>query len=114
MISSFFKREEFACKCGCGFDVVDIEVLRLLIELRAYFNSPVTVVSGCRCFIHNRCVGGVDSSHHLLGKAVDIGVKGFTPEQVYDYLCTKYHHKYGLGLYGTFVHVDVRQDKARW
>ncbi|EAS4214514.1 serine/threonine protein kinase, partial [Salmonella enterica] len=26
MISKYFKRSEFACKCGCGQDTVDAEL----------------------------------------------------------------------------------------
>jgi len=114
MISKWFEREEFACKCGCKFDVVDVELLTALIDLREYFGVPVVISSGCRCIDHNREVGGVKGSMHVLGKAADVSVKGFTSEQVCDYLNTKYYHKYGIGLYSNFVHLDVRGEKKRW
>ena len=108
-LSRYFKRYEFACKCGCGFDVVDAELLSILIDLRAYFgNVLVTISSGCRCLEYNESVQKRNSisyipysskSKHMLGKAVDIYVEGFTPEQVYGYLDTKYPRSYGLGKY---------------
>jgi hypothetical protein len=35
MISENFARSEFRCKCGCGLDTVDTELLRLLENIRA-------------------------------------------------------------------------------
>lgn len=109
-----FTREEFACKCGCGFDAVDTDLLEVLIDLRNHFNSPVYINSGCRCLMHNRIIGGEDTSQHVRGKAADVRVRRFTPEQVYDYLTSKYPSRFGIGLYGLFVHVDSRSVKARW
>lgn len=114
MNTIYFKREEFACKCGCGFDTVDVDLLPILIDLRSKFKSPVIITSGCRCYEYNRKVGSKYSSQHTKGKAADITVKGYSPEQVYDYLTAKYPNKYGFGLYKTFVHVDSRDVKARW
>ena len=70
--------------------------------------------SGCRCLIYNRTKDSEDTSQHVRGKAADVRVRHFTPEQVYDYLNTKYPNRFGIGLYETFVHVDVRALKARW
>ena len=55
-ISKHFKREEFACKCGCGFDVVDVELLEVLEELRELCGQPITINSACRCKNHNQSV----------------------------------------------------------
>ena len=33
-LSQYFKRSEFACKCGCGFNVVDTELLDVLIDVK--------------------------------------------------------------------------------
>jgi len=123
-LTEHFKRAEFACKCGCGYDTADYELANVLEELRAHFNQEipaewgvVTVVinSACRCSKHNAEVGGEDHSQHLYGRAADIVVKHFTPKEVYDYLVEKYPDKYGVGLYETFVHIDTRTNgPARW
>lgn len=114
MNSPYFKREEFACKCGCGFDTVDTELLDILDDVREYFNAPVTINSACRCEKHNEEVGGSKGSQHKLGRAADIVVRGKTPEEVHDYLDSKYPDSYGLGRYSTFTHIDSRDNKARW
>ena len=73
-LSEHFSREEMACKCGCGLDTVDAELLSLLEKIRAHFDRPITINSGCRCEAHNRAVGGSKNSQHLIGRAADIVV----------------------------------------
>ena len=113
-VSKHFYRDEYACKCGCGFDVVDIELNKVHEEIREYFGTPVFINSACRCEAHNKSIGGEDNSQHKLGKASDIVVNGITPQRVHQFIETTYPDKLGLGLYDTFVHVDVRKNKARW
>ena len=109
----YFKREEFACQCGCGFDTVDYELANILDNVRSYFGSPVHITSGCRCPVHNAKEGGARNSQHLYGRAADIKVTGITPELVYNYINGKYPDKFGLKLYSTWVHVDSRNTKWR-
>lgn len=113
-VSKNFSRLEFACKDLCGFDVVDIELVHLLQSLRTRFNRKITIVSGCRCLQHNQRVGGSERSQHLFGKAADFTVEGIWPITIYEYLAQIYPLSYGIGLYATFVHIDVRSKKARW
>lgn len=112
--AEYFVRGEFACKCGCGFDTVDAELLRQLDRLRHHFDSPTVITSGCRCRGYNKLVGGASGSKHLEGKAADLQVSGVSPEEVYNYLDSKFPGMYGLGLYKTWVHFDVRSQPARW
>lgn len=110
-----FKRREFACKCGCGFDAVDAELLGVLEQLRADLgNKAVSITSACRCDHHNRKVGGARHSVHKLGKAADIKVTGIAPAKVADYLERTYPGRYGIGRYRSFTHIDVRGSPARW
>lgn len=113
-ISHYFKRKEFACKCGCGQDTVDYELLLILDMLRLHFQSPVTINSGNRCFNHNHQIGGSPNSQHLKGKAADIKVQDIDPQDVYNYLNGLYMDYYGIGNYKSFTHIDVRSKKARW
>ena len=112
--STYFKREEFECNCGCGFDAVDAELLAVLTDLREHFDRAVHLNSACRCVDHNRAVGGGEDSQHLLGKAADVWVFGVIPELVHEYLCEKYNDRYGIGSYTSFTHIDVRTKKARF
>jgi uncharacterized protein YcbK (DUF882 family) len=113
-ISEHFSRKEFACRCGCGFDTADAELVRVLEELRAHFQRPVSVTSGSRCRDYNKKIGGASRSQHTLGKAADISVTGVVPKDVYLYLDKGYPDRYGLGDGTYFTHIDVRTEKARW
>lgn len=114
MLNNYFKRKEFACRCGCGTSTVDAELLQVVTDVREHFGAPVVITSGHRCSKHNANVGGAKNSMHLTGKAADIKVTGVSPMEVRAYLCNKYTDKYGIGAYPTFTHIDVRGNKARW
>ena len=114
MLSYFFSREEFACKCGCGYDTVDAELLKVLEDIRKHFNSPILISSATRCPEHNLNVGGSPTSQHLLGRAADIVVKNTPAKDVYIYLKNKYKGKYGIGSYSNFTHIDTRGSESRW
>jgi len=110
--SKYFTREEFACKCGCGFDTVDFELVRILDYIREHFDSPVTVTSCCRCKTHNKKVFGSYASKHLEGRAADIVVKGVPPLVVAE--LAEQMEVGGLGRYSKFTHIDSRTGQARW
>lgn len=113
--TEYFKRSEFACKCGCGFDTVDAELLTVLQALRAHFNTVCHIESGCRCVAYNRRVLGATDSQHTKGRAADIVVAGVAPAAVQDYLEKNYPEEYGIGRYQTFTHIDTRTNgPARW
>lgn len=111
---TYFKRSEFECKCGCGFDTVDYELAAVLDDIRSYFNSPVIINSGCRCESHNKAIGGSENSKHRLGVAADIVVSGIDADIVAEYLEQKYSHQYGIGRYNSWTHIDIRTAPARW
>lgn len=109
-----FYRDEFACKCKCGFDTVDAALLALLIQVRNNFSAPVQITSGCRCKTYNSRVGGEPRSWHTKGRAADIVVVGINPQAVYDWLASQFTTMYGFGSYPTFTHIDSRRTPARW
>ena len=112
-ISEHFIRHEFSCKCGCGFNTVDVELINLLEQVRKYFDKPVTINSGCRCGEHNTVIGGSLKSQHVIGRAADIVVKDTKPADVAEFLETI--NAPGIGRYNTFTHVDSRYERnARW
>lgn len=112
--SKWFKRVEFECKCGCGMMAVDAELLKVLEDVREYFNKPVSITSGNRCETHNKNVGGAANSQHTKGIAVDIRVKDVDASDVYKYLDEKYPNSYGIGNANMFTHIDTRPAKTRW
>lgn len=113
-LSENFARKEFQCHCGCGRDTVDAGLFFVLKRLRSHYGQEIKITSGFRCYDHNRAIGGANDSQHLFGKAADIRVKGTFPKKVYDLLDEWYPRWYGIGLYNSWVHIDVRPDMARW
>lgn len=116
LLTRNFYRDEFACKCGCGFDAVDHALVEGLQRLRDVTGGAhITVNSACRCEAHNGAVGGEAASQHLLGKAADIVVQGYRPAMVANMANTiREFAQGGIGTYDTFTHVDVRAGRARW
>lgn len=114
LISEHFDRSEFTCRCQCGYNTVDHELIVVLENLRNLFNRPITIQSGCRCPVHNLRIKGSKKSQHMLGKACDFTVHQAPPAVIADHLERKYPDKYGIGRYLNFTHIDVRKEKARW
>ncbi len=113
-MTKHFRHSEFECKC-CRKPAVHNAHLKAVLELvRHHFGNPVFITSAYRCERHNEAVGGSDTSQHLLSTAADISVQDVTPLEVVKFLESVFPDDYGIGLYDDFVHVDVRQIKARW
>lgn len=88
-----FKKQEFACKCGCGYDNINLKVVKVLEDIRAHFGGkPLIVTSGCRCIKHNNKVGGIKGSKHLEGLACDFYIKGVSTQNLVNY-CTSLMNK---------------------
>lgn len=112
--TKFFTRSEFACKCGCGQDTVDAELLHVIVNMRAVRKHPIIPTSANRCVEHNRKVGGAKDSQHIISKALDFYEKGVDPGETARFLQEAFPDKYGIGVYNSWVHIDVRPEKARW
>jgi zinc D-Ala-D-Ala carboxypeptidase len=103
--SKYFRREEFTCNCGCGFDDINPALVKKLDEIREFIGRPIVVNCGCRCQKHNADVGGEKNSAHLRGNAADIQMPGSTFRYVF--LRIAYARFTRIGIYKTFCHVDV-------
>lgn len=112
----FFKEKEFVCRC-CGElppyarENVKALVAAVLDPARERFGKPIIVNSGYRCAKHNREVGGVTQSQHLVGEAADIRCHTDTTDST-DKLAKAIveNGKYDqLILYQNFVHVSWKR-----
>lgn len=117
-----FKLAEFACKDGTLVPASLMpNIIRLAVELqklRDTIGKPIHINSAYRTPTYNRKIGGAKNSMHVQGKAADITVKGMTSTELYDtiekLIAEKVVDFKGVGVYDTFVHVDIRGYKARW
>ena len=106
----YFKKSEFACKCGryCnGYpDEMKKGVITVADRVREHFGSAAIVSSGLRCKQHNANVGGVANSRHLTGRAMDFCVRGKNAEQVLAYVKKQPEIRYAYAIDSQFVHMD--------
>ena len=109
-----FQVKEFACSDGSDAVFIDPKLLEVLQAIRDHFAVPVTVNSAYRTPAKNAAVGGAKKSQHLYGAAADITVRGVAPAAVAAFAETLLPHTGGIGIYSTFTHIDVREQKARW
>ena len=107
-----------------------IPTIRVLDELREWYSFPIILNCTYRDKEHNKTVGGEKNSLHLSFNAID-----FTINNKNNLALLYYHLNFqdsvrhfnflpktgamGLGLYGTFVHIDTRsilgrKTPARW
>lgn len=95
-----------------------LRLARNLQRLRTYIELPIAINSGWRTPEHNKKVGGVENSQHLLGRAADIWVKGMEPEELKQSIVWLIDHGWmdegGIGIYDNFIHYDIRGAKVRW
>jgi uncharacterized protein YcbK (DUF882 family) len=118
-VSEHFDRSEFACSCGCGFDVVDPRLLANMEKIREHFGKPMIIHCVCRCAKNNKKNGGASKSQHLFAKAVDFHIKGMDSLEdnreiahwIDEYITT---NDCGIGIYSWGVHFDIREKMARW
>lgn len=114
-LSANFKVREFACSDGSDVIFVSEGLVAVLQQIRSHFKAPVTITSGYRTVAYNsKLKNASPNSQHLYGLAADIKVKGVAPAKVAAYAETLLPKSGGIGIYDTFVHVDVRKTRSRW
>jgi len=74
-ITAHFTYAEFACRC-CSDVEMDVDFVSRLEAARVIAGTAFKITSGWRCPGHNKRVGGVATSAHLVGKAADISANG--------------------------------------
>ncbi|KPJ83945.1 MAG: hypothetical protein AMS19_02570 [Gemmatimonas sp. SG8_23] len=137
-ISEHLSTWEVACRCQCGLgsDPDDIassivsrfELIRYIVDRAVYINS------GLRCPAWNEAQGGVESSAHTRGTALDLAVGGGIARIqfiVADLLARLVELEVikkrearelfrrilegigGLGVANGFIHIDTDEEKPR-
>ena len=112
-LSTNFRVREFACSDGSDPIFIDSELVTVLQKIRTHFGKAVTITSAYRTPSHNKSCGGTLYSQHQYGKAADIKIRDVSPKTVAAY-AEKILRGGGIGIYDTFIHIDVRAEKSRW
>ena len=114
-ITDHFRVYEFACSDGSDVVFVSQALADILENIRVHFGKPVHIHSGYRTVSFNASLkNSSKKSQHCNGLAADLHVDGHTHLEVYNYACQLLGDHGGVGIYDTFVHVDVRAKKSRF
>ena len=71
----YFKRSEFACKCGKCDNLIQDSFVEKMDALRHICGFPISISSGYRCPAHNAAVSGTgDDGPHTTGCAADVPI----------------------------------------
>lgn len=108
----YFTRSEpyIACPCGrCGgFPVEPAEkLMRLADAVREDAGKPMVPTSTVRCDAHNAEVGGVPTSRHKLGHAMDFVIPGLSANQILTIVRRQEGVVYCYAIDGSAVHMDI-------
>ena len=127
-LSKHFVVEEFDCKDGTKVtprEHAGLEYLcRQYLEPMRRKYGACSVHSGFRTRRHNASVGGEPNSYHIYpdhdgnDQAADVSFARGNPSQWHATAnairASKRRGRGGLGLYRTFVHIDIRDYSANW
>ena len=108
----YFTRAEFKCKCGGQFcDGYPAEMQEAVVKIadaaRAHFGRPAHVISGLRCKQWNAHEGGVETSQHMYGEAIDLCIEGVSAETLRQFAAAQPGHRYSYCINSTNVHFDI-------
>ena len=108
----YFTRAEFKCKCGGQYcDGYPAEMQEAVVKIadaaRAHFGRPAHVISGLRCKQWNAHEGGVETSQHMYGEAIDLCIEGVSAETLRQFAAAQPGHRYSYCINSTNVHFDI-------
>lgn len=90
---------------------MQLELVERLDQLRAACGFPLIVASGYRTDKHNKRVGGVDSSSHTAGWAVDI--RAVSSDARWTIVRNAIELGFNrIGIASTFLHLDCSPDPS--
>ena len=113
-LSNNFTVNEFRCKDNSDVIFIAQALVDILQAIRNHYGKAVHINSAYRTPTYNKKVGGATYSQHLYGTAADIRINGVKPKDLAAYIETLMPNYGGIGIYPTFVHVDIRKTKSRW
>ena len=110
---SFFRIEEFECRCGCGDRTMDVLFITQLERARELAGVPFVINSGKRCLAHNAAVGST-SMNHVSGKAADIkATDGPARGKILKGLYFAGFRR--IGIHKLFIHADTMDEiESAW
>lgn len=93
--------------------ILSIKLLHELHNIRQTYKEPIYINSSYRSKSYNLTIpGSASGSFHIKGMALDLSSKNTLDLQ--QHIINLYPNIYGIGLYNTFTHFDIRDVKTHW
>jgi len=112
-----FKPREFQCPCAhpfCPKDGMEFWFLSVLQATRRQCAFPFKINSGFRCAVYNATLDqSSPQSNHIKGIAADISISRLSAKEKYTLHSEAFLRFNGVGVYPTFLHVDLRSSSNR-
>lgn len=98
-----------------GWRMIDPIVWVKLVKVSARMSKTFTINSAYRSPQYNQRIDGAKNSYHMHRKAIDVSTRGFTVAEREQFIryCSEEGFN-GIGVYGTFIHVDIRPNRVYW
>jgi uncharacterized protein YcbK (DUF882 family) len=107
-LSKNMDTSEWICHCGCEQLLIKEKLVKMMQSFRDRIGSPLTIHCVNRCKAHNADVGGKENSLHLTGDACDFHAPKLKTKELHAIaLSSEDILTGGIGLYDTFLHVDI-------
>lgn len=96
------------CPCGkCAGELPKEKLMRLADRVRELAGVPMIPTSTVRCTAHNAAVGGVSTSRHLYGRAMDFYIKDWNAQKTLALVKQQPEVAYAYAIDDSTVHMDV-------
>lgn len=97
------------CPCGkCAGELPKEKLMRLADKIREQAGVPMIPTSTVRCAAHNAAVGGVSTSRHLYGRAMDFYLKGWNARKTLVLVNQQPEVAYAYAIDDSAVHMDIQ------
>lgn len=102
--TTHFGWHEFACRCGCGGNGTQVELIQRLEQARVIYGRSILVTSGYRCPDRDALVAG--KGNHTTGLAADLACTSGADrlDLVTALLAVGFRR---IGIAERFVHADL-------
>jgi uncharacterized protein YcbK (DUF882 family) len=111
-MKTYFTEKEFNQEGKVVYDKMNPLFINKLNQARSYSSMPWNITSSWRDPIHNKEVGGSETSSHLKGVAVDI----FAGSSKAKWIIVTALLRAGftrIGIGSNFIHVDMDMEKTQ-
>lgn len=115
-VSKYFTALEMRCRCNrvdCDAIPMKQEFLSKLDKMREIYGRALKPTSAARCSYWNKIIGGAELSQHLVSNACDFYFLKNSDLQEAIIAANK-SGMMGIGTGKSLLHVDNRENPARW